>query len=168
MRLRKFTSLVFVLAAVAIFVAPTSQANADPGVLNPFEADCNQTSTPGTFNCIGNLIGYATLTEGAFEVTNFDETCPGPNDACFLDSEDITITTADGSTLSFRTSGVQFDQHSTSSPDAVTANFRRNNSYWVTGGTGRFAKVTAGAGNYVLSGNLAPGSNFVPSTIHLD
>jgi hypothetical protein len=155
MRLRRFAPLVFVLTAVAIFAAPVFRANADPARsgIKTFQGECAVTSTATT--CGGNQIGTATFTDSSFnEGLTFGLVGA---DACFLVAENFVLTTPDGKTLTFETSGTQCNNPS-------AGNYRRQNTYLITGGTGRFAEVTGGAGNYVVSG-LFPAS---PATIHLD
>lgn len=159
MRLRKFAPLLIV-TVVAIFAAPVFPANADPTLsgLKAFQAECMWPTNSTSATCKGKLIGTATLSFDNYYATPLENLL---SQKCYLFSVNLLLTTQDGSTLTFETSGTE----------CVSAeNYRRQNSYFITGGTGRFAGVTGGAGEYVQSGyfNATDNKTGRPATIHLD
>jgi hypothetical protein len=142
--------IVIVLALVGIALSG-EPARAQTG-LTKFQAECAATSSGIT--CKGDQIGTATFTSTFFATSTPFKDIPNVT-FCFLVAQDFTLTTPDGSTILFKTSGTQCN---------TDTDFRRQNSYLITGGTGRFLGVTGGAGSYVVSG-LLPGTT---ASIHLD
>lgn len=122
--------------------------------LKAFEADCVVEAVTFNTTCKGNLIGTATFAQTAFFVGSVGIDDGRPGDTCFLDAQNFVLTTPDGSTIAFETSGLQCNGIST---------YRRQHTYMITGGTGRFLGVSGG-GAYNVAG-LLPGA---PATIHLD
>jgi hypothetical protein len=143
-------ALLIVVLALATAATRVKGDGATPA-LEKFQANgtatvtANGASLNGTIK--GNEIGTATIADNGYSGSFLGITGNGP-DACVLGGGNITITTADGSTLNLVRSGIDCG---ISGPGVMGGN-SGNHVYIITGGTGRFTNA-AGGGNYTFSIN---------------
>ena len=150
MKLPPFGKLLILvsLADSALLMSPALRAqNGAPSVhLKKLDIDCVIPGTavsmgPGT--CTGDLVGNAQIVDVATFGTALGNTDQGQ--VCFLEASTDTLTTNDGSTIVFTTTGM------TCFGGGINT---RNNAYQITNGTGRFAGV-GGAGTFVVAPSSA-------------
>jgi hypothetical protein len=155
--------LPLALVVLGILAMPAVRARADKDGdgrdlegLKRLEVDCKFTFIGSSVAaCEGKPIGSATLTEVTFNFGTFLGS-DGGGGGCSLDNSTDTLTTRDGSTITFKTHGMICTE-------AVPGFAVRHNAYLIEGGTGRFKGVT-GTGNFVLSSENPLG---VP-LVHID
>ena len=139
--------LIFALAVVATRVKGGSSG----GGLEKFQADgiaaLDTTGTALNGTIRGNEIGTATIADQGYAMSFIGFTGNGA-DSCILGGGNITITAADGSTLTMVRSGMDCAISGMGLTNAATG----NHTFIITGGTGRFAKAI-GNGNYTFSIN---------------
>jgi hypothetical protein len=160
MRSPRLMTVALVLAVLGVLTMPVAPARADKDDdlqgLKRLEVDCKFLFIGSTVAaCEGKPIGTAQLTEVLFTFGTFLGG-DGSGGGCFLDSSTDTLTTPDGSTITFKTHGMICTE-------SVPGFAVRHNSYLIEGGTGRFQGVT-GTGNFVLSSENPIGSPLV----HID
>jgi hypothetical protein len=137
---------VAIAAVLVVLTTPILRLRAeekdDSGGLKRFEVECIKPTIGGPeYNCTGDLIGHAHLTD-AISFGTFVGADPSGS-SCSEDSATDTITAADGSTITLQSHGmICFEP---------TPGFAvRHNAYLIEGGTGRFRGAT-GTGDIVLS-----------------
>jgi hypothetical protein len=148
MKLPTFGKLLILvsLADNALLMSPALRAQNDASSvqLKKLEIDCvipGSAVSMGPGTCTGDLVGKAQIVDVATFGTTLGNTNQGQ--VCFLEASTDTLTTNDGSTIMFTTTGMTCFS-------AATGINTRNNAYQITNGTGRFSGV-GGVGTFVVA-----------------